>query len=89
MAALQCLACIFQIVAIFEPSLRDAADGLSLIADLLYMSVCACMQTQHHQQLMYRDGPNGPVQVAYQTRPPPAATVPMAMPVQQQIPRQY
>ena len=32
-----------------------AADIMSLLADLVYCSVCACMQTQHKIQLDVRD----------------------------------
>ena len=55
MVALQGLACVCYIAAIFEPSLRDTAALIDTIADCVYCSVCACMQTQHHDQIMYRN----------------------------------
>lgn len=55
MVALQGLACVCYVAAIFEPSLRDTAALIDTIADCVYCSVCACMQTQHHDQIMYRN----------------------------------
>merc|ERR1711920_132394 len=54
---LQQIACILQIVACFVGSgeLQDAANIVSCIADLVYCSVCACMQAQHEHQLDQRD----------------------------------
>lgn len=55
--ALQYLACIFQIIAciIQSDEVHLAANILSWSADLVYCSVCACMQTQHFVQLDERD----------------------------------
>ena len=55
--ALQYLACIFQIIAciIQSDEVHLAANILSWSADLVYCSVCACMQTQHFIQLDERD----------------------------------
>eukprot|EP00242_Pyramimonas_sp_CCMP2087_P012145 CAMPEP_0198212822 /NCGR_PEP_ID=MMETSP1445-20131203/27801_1 /TAXON_ID=36898 /ORGANISM="Pyramimonas sp., Strain CCMP2087" /LENGTH=197 /DNA_ID=CAMNT_0043887369 /DNA_START=104 /DNA_END=694 /DNA_ORIENTATION=- len=52
------LACIFRILACLtgNDAIEQAADILTCIADLTYMSVCACMQTQHKVELDVRDG---------------------------------
>ena len=36
--------------------IEQISEILSLIADLLWCSVCACMQAQHKHQLDIRDG---------------------------------
>lgn len=55
--ALQYLACIFSCIAMFvnNDGVREAANILDLIADLLWVSMCSCMQTQHKLQLDARD----------------------------------
>lgn len=55
--ALQYLSCILSCVAIFvnNDALREAAYIFDLIADLLWISMCACMQSQHHIQIKARD----------------------------------
>jgi len=81
---LQYLACLCQIAACLLGSdeLQELANCISWISDLVYCSVCACMQTQHKVELDKRDGkfaaqgipPLRPPQVQemnrYQTGPP-------------------
>ena len=55
MVGLQGLACICNIAAMFEPALRDAAAIIDAVAEMVYCSVCACMQTQHRNQIKYRN----------------------------------
>ncbi|UPR00782.1 hypothetical protein HOP50_06g40980 [Chloropicon primus] len=55
MVALQGLACVCYIASIFEPGLREAAQTVDAVADLVYCSVCACMQTQHRDQIKFRN----------------------------------
>ncbi|GMH32175.1 hypothetical protein BSKO_00009 [Bryopsis sp. KO-2023] len=81
MLFLQQLACICQMAACILQSaeLERLADIISFIAEVLFWSVCACMQTQHKIQLDDRDkGGNtgaGPVVNA-----PPAIGPPQAAP---------
>eukprot|EP01025_Chloroclados_australasicus_P029068 TRINITY_DN2890_c0_g1_i1.p1 TRINITY_DN2890_c0_g1~~TRINITY_DN2890_c0_g1_i1.p1 ORF type:complete len:257 (-),score=13.81 TRINITY_DN2890_c0_g1_i1:502-1272(-) len=53
----QQLACICHLLACITGSgeIGDIADCIQCIADLLYCSVCACMQTQHKVELDDRD----------------------------------
>ncbi|XP_008458185.2 uncharacterized protein LOC103497697 isoform X2 [Cucumis melo] len=71
------LACICSIIACLLGSeeLREASDLLTCLSNLVYCSVCACMQTQHKLELDKRDGKFGP-------QPPP-----MAAPLTQQMSR--
>ncbi|MCO5602468.1 hypothetical protein L7F22_056600 [Adiantum nelumboides] len=64
MFCLQQIACIFSIVAaiVGGGELNEAADLLSCLANAVYCSVCACMQTQHKVELDKRDGKFGPMQ---------------------------
>ena len=55
MVALQALACFCYIASIIEPGLRDVAAVVDCVADMVYCSVCACMQTQHKDQIKYRN----------------------------------
>eukprot|EP01025_Chloroclados_australasicus_P033556 TRINITY_DN34265_c0_g1_i1.p1 TRINITY_DN34265_c0_g1~~TRINITY_DN34265_c0_g1_i1.p1 ORF type:complete len:285 (+),score=20.67 TRINITY_DN34265_c0_g1_i1:54-857(+) len=57
MIVLQQLACICQIIACISGSeeIGQLADLISCLADFMYCSVCACMQTQHKIQLEERD----------------------------------
>ena len=57
MLFLQQLACICQLAACItgDDTLGQIADLISLIADLVWWTVCACMQTQHKVQLDERD----------------------------------
>ena len=52
---LQYVACIFSLLAICIDGLQEAACILDWTADLLWCSMCACMQTQHKVQLDARD----------------------------------
>ncbi|KAA8520849.1 hypothetical protein F0562_011522 [Nyssa sinensis] len=75
MFCLQQIACIFSIVAMIVGSeeLQEASQILSCLADMVYCSVCACMQTQHKVEMDKRDGMFG--------------TRPMAVPPPQQMSR--
>lgn len=54
---LQYISCILQCAACItgNDELEIVADAFSLFADLVYCSVCACMQAQHKSQLDERD----------------------------------
>ncbi|KAF7137449.1 hypothetical protein RHSIM_Rhsim07G0012900 [Rhododendron simsii] len=71
MFCLQQLACIFSIVACITgmEELQEASQILSCFADLVYCTVCACMQTQHKVEMDKRDGKFGP-QPAMAVPPP-------------------
>ncbi|CAI5515471.1 unnamed protein product, partial [Closterium sp. Naga37s-1] len=60
LVCLEQLACIFAILACILQSdnLHDAAHALRCMADVVYCSVCACMQTQHKIELDTRDSHN-------------------------------
>ncbi|KAH9719466.1 plac8 family protein [Citrus sinensis] len=75
MFCLSQLACIFSLVACIVGSdeLQEASQILNLLADLVYCTVCACMQTQHKVEMDKRDGKFGPQ--------------PMAVPPHQQMSR--
>ncbi|CAH9075697.1 unnamed protein product, partial [Cuscuta epithymum] len=75
MFCLQQLACIFSIVAMIVGSdeIQEASQLLSCLSDMVYCSVCACMQTQHKIEMDKRDGKFGPG--------------PMTVPPQQQMSR--
>ncbi|XP_073313876.1 uncharacterized protein [Primulina huaijiensis] len=62
MFCLQQIACIFSIVAMIVGSeeLSEASQILSCLSDMVYCSVCACMQTQHKIEMDKRDGKFGP-----------------------------
>ncbi|KAK6935412.1 hypothetical protein RJ641_035567 [Dillenia turbinata] len=62
MFCLQQLACIFSIVAMIVGSeeLSEASQLLSCLSDMVYCTVCACMQTQHKIEMDKRDGMFGP-----------------------------
>ncbi|KAE8712883.1 homeobox protein BEL1-like protein [Hibiscus syriacus] len=66
MFCLQQLACIFSIVALIVGSdeIQDAAQLLNCLADMVYCTVCACMQTQHKIEMDKRDGKFGPQPMA-------------------------
>ncbi|CAI9784587.1 unnamed protein product [Fraxinus pennsylvanica] len=70
MFCLQQVACIFSIVAMIVGSeeISEASHLLSHLADMVYCTVCACMQTQHKIEMDKRDGKFGP----QQTVVPPA-----------------
>ncbi|KAI8545090.1 hypothetical protein RHMOL_Rhmol07G0015500 [Rhododendron molle] len=71
MFCIQQLACIFSIVACITgmEELQEASQILSCFADLVYCTVCACMQTQHKVEMDKRDGKLGP-QPAMAVPPP-------------------
>ncbi|GAV76107.1 PLAC8 domain-containing protein [Cephalotus follicularis] len=75
MFCLNQIACIFSIVAMIVGSeeIQEASQLLSCLADLVYCTVCACMQTQHKVEMDKRDGKFGPQ--------------PMAVPPMQQMSR--
>ncbi|KAG2302893.1 hypothetical protein Bca52824_031544 [Brassica carinata] len=58
MFCLSQVACIFSIVACLVGSdeLSQASQILSCCADMVYCTVCACMQTQHKLEMDKRDG---------------------------------
>lgn len=62
MFCLQQVACIFSIVAMIAGSdeISEASQILNCIADYVYCTVCACMQTQHKVEMDKRDGKFGP-----------------------------
>ncbi|WCJ26335.1 PLAC8 family protein [Euphorbia peplus] len=62
MFCLQQVACIFSIVAMIVGSdeISEASQLLSCLSDMVYCTVCACMQTQHKVELDKRDGKLGP-----------------------------
>ncbi|KAJ9555143.1 hypothetical protein OSB04_009757 [Centaurea solstitialis] len=66
MFCLQQLACICSIVACLVGSdeLSDASQALNCLADMVYCTVCACMQTQHKVEMDKRDGKFGPQPMA-------------------------
>ncbi|KAK2984559.1 hypothetical protein RJ640_018937 [Escallonia rubra] len=70
MFCLQQLACIFSIVAMIVGSdeISEASQILSCLADIVYCTVCACMQTQHKVEMDKRDGMFGSHPMAV---PPP------------------
>ncbi|CAH1424798.1 unnamed protein product [Lactuca virosa] len=61
MVCLQQIACIFSIIACLLGSdeLSDASQLLNCLADLVFCTVCTCMQTQHKVELDKRDGKFG------------------------------
>nr|ACU18998.1 unknown [Glycine max] len=65
MFVLQQLACIFSIIALIvgNSEIRQASQLLSCLADFVYCTVCACMQTQHKIEMDKRDGKFGPQSV--------------------------
>ncbi|KAK4262786.1 hypothetical protein QN277_028297 [Acacia crassicarpa] len=62
MLVLQQLACIFSIIAMIVGSdeISEASQLLNCLADFVYCTVCACMQTQHKVEMDKRDGKFGP-----------------------------
>ncbi|PVH33316.1 hypothetical protein PAHAL_9G626000 [Panicum hallii] len=88
MVCLQQVACIFSIVAAIVGSeeLSEASQILNCMSDLVYWTVCACMQTQHKIEMDKRDGKFGPQPMAVppvqqmsridQPTPPPAGYAP-------------
>ncbi|KAG0490227.1 hypothetical protein HPP92_007090 [Vanilla planifolia] len=62
MFCLQQLACIVSCIAMIVGSeeLQEASQILNCLSDLVYCTVCACMQTQHKVEMDKRDGKFGP-----------------------------
>lgn len=75
MLFLQQLACICSLIAciVGNQELSEAAQIVRCLADMVYCTVCACMQTQHKVEMDKRDGKFGPQ--------------PMAIPPMQQMSR--
>ncbi|XP_030540930.1 nematocyst expressed protein 4-like [Rhodamnia argentea] len=89
MFCLNQLACICSLVACLTGSeeIEEASQCLSCLSDVVYCTVCACMQTQHKIEMDKRDGKFGqqPVMVVPpvqqmsridQPFPPPAGQLP-------------
>ncbi|XP_047096390.1 uncharacterized protein LOC124708769 [Lolium rigidum] len=76
MFILQQLACICSIVAciVGNQQLSEASRAISCLSDMVYWTVCSCMQTQHKVEMDKRDGKLGG---------------PMAFPAMQQMSRMY
>ncbi|KAG2424690.1 hypothetical protein HXX76_014266 [Chlamydomonas incerta] len=55
MIALQYLSCICHILACFFDQLREAAQFVDCLADVVWCSVCTYMQTQAKAVLDHRD----------------------------------
>ncbi|KAL3517191.1 hypothetical protein ACH5RR_024093 [Cinchona calisaya] len=72
MFCLEQLACICSLIACITGSdeIEDASQLLNCCADLVYCSVCPCMQTQHKTELDKRDGKFGAVAPAVMAVPP-------------------
>ncbi|CAK9156743.1 unnamed protein product [Ilex paraguariensis] len=62
MFCLQQLACIFSLLACITGSeeIGEASQLLNCLSDIVYCTVCPCMQTQHKVELDRRDGKFGP-----------------------------
>ena len=78
MIFMQYLSCICRLAACISGNdeLDAMADAVECVADLTYCSVCACMQTQHHEQLNFRDNNPGAVKVALGVPPCPCTPRP-------------
>ncbi|KAK9802708.1 hypothetical protein WJX73_009701 [Symbiochloris irregularis] len=87
MICCQYLACCVNIAACIAgiPDLDAAADAIDLLAQAIWCTVCACMQTQHRVQIKQRDAnpgmvrpPMNPYQApAPQAMPPPGVQGPV------------
>lgn len=51
----QMLACICHLAAMFDPSFRDLANILDLIADIVFYTTAGCMHAQVHYELTERE----------------------------------
>ncbi|MCD7471333.1 hypothetical protein HAX54_011681 [Datura stramonium] len=62
MLILSQVACLCRLAAMLtgDDEIEEAAHILTCISDMVYYSVCACMQTQHKIELDKRDGKFGP-----------------------------
>ena len=52
---IQMLACICHLAAMFDPSFRDLANILDLIADIVFYTTAGCMHAQVHYELTERE----------------------------------
>ena len=52
---IQMLACICHVAAMFDPSFRDLANILDLIADIVFYTTAGCMHAQVHYELTERE----------------------------------
>ncbi|KQJ97589.1 uncharacterized protein LOC100822657 [Brachypodium distachyon] len=61
MFCLQQLACICSLVAciVGNQELSEASQAISCLSDMVYWTVCSCMQTQHKVEMDKRDGKLG------------------------------
>ena len=84
MVFFQYLACACRIAACLTQNeeLEDLSDLVDLIADLLFCTVCACMQTQAKVQMDERDA-NPALAVGGGPRPPMQPPMQQNMPMQQ------
>ncbi|KAI4302953.1 hypothetical protein MLD38_038640 [Melastoma candidum] len=94
MFCLQQLACIFSIIAMLVGSeeISEASQLLNTLSDMVYCTVCACMQTQHKIEMDKRDGKFGDRPMAvppmqemsrFDQAVPPAVGYPPQQPQQQ------
>eukprot|EP01023_Acetabularia_acetabulum_P063440 TRINITY_DN7965_c0_g2_i2.p2 TRINITY_DN7965_c0_g2~~TRINITY_DN7965_c0_g2_i2.p2 ORF type:complete len:164 (-),score=11.63 TRINITY_DN7965_c0_g2_i2:720-1211(-) len=60
----QCLACITG-----NDSIDQCADCISFVADLLYCTVCSCMQTQHNIELDHQSSNPASIQMSPMSAP--------------------
>jgi hypothetical protein len=63
---MQLLACVCHIAACIEPSLRDLADLIDFIADIVFYTTAACMTTQAWVELDFEKQQNKQVNWNYQ-----------------------
>lgn len=77
MVAMQYFSCLCDIAACVTGNdfLQDAAQAVDCVAEFSYCSVCACMQSQHMNQIKYRTANPGCVKVALGV-PPMARQLP-------------
>lgn len=96
---MQLLACVCEILAIFDPSFRDCAQIIRFIADIVYLITASCMNAQVHFELTEREKsgeaapalggqvaapkPQAPIDNGY-NQPATGAVVAEAVPSQQQ-----
>jgi len=86
MICFQQLACICNVIACLTDSdeIDLIADVVNLLAELLWWTVCACMQTQHHVQLNDRDENGGAVPQAPRANEMQGQQTPPGYPAPQQ-----
>ena len=85
--ALQCLSAIVNIIAIFVEQLRDAAEIIDLIADLVTLTVAGCMGAQVYHEVNKSNASGAvvqgqmPVAIAQPVMAQPVQPIAMARPV--------